>query len=49
MEALLRSAVAYTAPIACNRATAGFILSSHLMAEEYERIVPNLTRTISVR
>jgi methylglyoxal synthase len=49
VKALLRIAVVYNTPIACNRATADFILSSHLMAEEYERIVPNLTRTISVR
>ena len=27
-------------PIACNRASADFMISSPLMAEEYERLVP---------
>jgi methylglyoxal synthase len=35
VKALLRIAVVYNIPIACNRATADFILSSPLMAEEY--------------
>ena len=39
VKALLRIAVVYNVPIACNRATADFILSSHLMAEEYPRMV----------
>ena len=46
VKALLRIAVVYNTPIACNRATADFILSSHLMAEEYERIVPDFSRTV---
>lgn len=37
VKALLRIAVVYNVPIACNRATADFILSSPLMAEEYRR------------
>jgi methylglyoxal synthase len=37
VKALLRIAVVYNVPIACNRATADFILSSPLMAEEYAR------------
>ena len=49
VKALLRIAVVYNTPIACNRATADFILSSHLMAEEYERIVPDFARTIGAR
>ena len=49
VKALLRIAVVYNNPIACNRATADFILSSHLMAEEYERIVPDFARSIGVR
>jgi methylglyoxal synthase len=36
VKALLRVAVVHNVPIACNRATADFILSSHLMSEEYE-------------
>lgn len=37
VKALLRIAVVYNTPIACNRASADFMLSSPLMAEEYER------------
>jgi len=37
VKALLRIAVVYNVPIACNRATADFVLSSPLMAEEYTR------------
>jgi methylglyoxal synthase len=37
VKALLRIAVVYNVPIACNRATADFLLSSHLMDEEYDR------------
>jgi methylglyoxal synthase len=42
VKALLRVAVVYNVPIACNRATADFLLSSHLMDEEYERRLPDL-------
>lgn len=35
VKALLRIAVVYNVPIACNRATADFVLSSPLMAREY--------------
>jgi methylglyoxal synthase len=35
VKALLRIAVVYNVPIACNRATADFILSSPLMRENY--------------
>ena len=45
MKALLRLAVVYNVPIACNRATADFLLSSPLMDEEYERRLPDLGRT----
>lgn len=39
VKALLRIAVVYNVPIACNRATADFILSSPLMGHEYVRDV----------
>jgi methylglyoxal synthase len=44
VKALLRIAVVYNVPIACNRASADFMLSSPLMDEEYERLVPDLGR-----
>jgi methylglyoxal synthase len=37
VKALLRIAVVHNTPIACNRATADFILSSPLISEQYER------------
>lgn len=37
VKALLRIAVVYNVPIACNRATADFVLSSPLMDEDYSR------------
>lgn len=46
VKALLRIAVVYNAPIACNRATADFILSSPLMLEEYERRMPDQARLV---
>jgi methylglyoxal synthase len=42
VKALLRIAVVYNTPIACNRATADFVLSSPLMEAEYERRLPDL-------
>jgi methylglyoxal synthase len=44
VKALLRIAVVYNVPTACNRATADFILSSPLTAEEYQR--PTGTTTV---
>jgi methylglyoxal synthase len=39
VKALLRVAVAYNIPVACNRATADFLLSSPLLDGTYERDV----------
>ncbi|MCS7248855.1 MAG: methylglyoxal synthase [Anaerolineales bacterium] len=41
VKALLRMAVVWNIPIACNRATADFMVSSPLMESEYERLVPD--------
>jgi methylglyoxal synthase len=41
VKALLRMAVVWNIPIACNRATADFMISSPLMDEEYNRLVPD--------
>jgi len=38
VKALLRIAVLYNIPTACNRATADFLISSPLMTRSYERI-----------
>jgi len=41
VKALLRMAVVWNIPIACDRASADFIISSPLMDSVYERIVPD--------
>ena len=41
VKALLRMAVVWNIPIACNRATADFMISSPLMDDVYERLVPD--------
>lgn len=51
VKALLRMAVVWNIPIACNRASADFMISSPLMDGEYDRLVPDYdghrTRTIA--
>jgi methylglyoxal synthase len=41
IKALLRLAAVWNIPVATNRATADFLISSPLMAGEYDRIVPD--------
>lgn len=41
VKALLRIAVVWNIPIACNRSSADFIFSSHLMEERYTRLTPD--------
>ena len=49
VKALLRIAVVWNIPVACNRASADFIVSSHLMSEDYQRIVPDYEGYVSGR
>jgi methylglyoxal synthase len=46
VKALLRIAVVHNVPIACNRATADFLLSSPLMHQDYERMVAKPGRAL---
>lgn len=47
VKALLRIAMVWNIPIACNRASADFMISSPLMTGEYERNVPDYAEYIS--
>ena len=41
VKALLRIAVVWNIPVACNRASADFIFASPLLAEPYQRLLPD--------
>jgi len=41
IKALLRLAVVWNIPLACNRATADFLFSSSLLHSDYQRRMPN--------
>jgi len=41
VKALLRIAVVWNVPMACNRASADFVISSALMSRTYDRLVPD--------
>ena len=41
VKALLRIAVVWNIPVACNRSSADFMISSPLMSGEYPRILPD--------
>ncbi|MBL8064213.1 MAG: methylglyoxal synthase [Anaerolineales bacterium] len=47
VKALLRMAVVWNIPIACNRASADFMISSPLMDGEYDRLVPDYENYVS--
>lgn len=41
VKALLRIAVVWNIPVACDRATADYVISSPLMTGQYERLLPD--------
>ena len=41
VKALIRIAVVWNIPVACNRASADFMISSPLMSTKYQRLVPD--------
>jgi methylglyoxal synthase len=47
VKALLRLAVAWNIPVACNRASADFVISSPLFARRYDRLQPDFARSSS--
>lgn len=47
VKALLRLAVVWNVPVACNRATADFLISSPLMSSEYQRALPDFDAHIN--
>ncbi len=47
VKALLRIAVLYNVPTACNRATADFIVSSSLLNEQYTSVLKDYSRYIT--
>lgn len=49
VKALLRIAAVWNIPVACNRASADFLLSSPLMSQEYVRETPDYERYLSER
>ena len=49
VKALLRIAVLYNIPIACNRSTADFLISSPLLNEAYEPVIKDYTDYINRR
>jgi methylglyoxal synthase len=46
VKALLRIAVGWNIPVACNRASADFMISSPLMSEPYQGLLPNYRKLV---
>ncbi len=46
VKALLRIAVVWNIPVACNRSSADFMISSSLMDVPYERLLPDYNETV---
>jgi methylglyoxal synthase len=44
VKALFRIAAVWNVPVACNRASADFIISSPLMSTRYERLIPDYSK-----
>jgi|HubBroStandDraft_5_1064220.scaffolds.fasta_scaffold06616_3 methylglyoxal synthase len=44
VKALLRLAVVWNIPVACNRASADFLISSPLLGRSYDRMTPDFSR-----
>jgi methylglyoxal synthase len=49
VKALLRMSVLYNIPVACNRSSADFIISSSLFDEEYDPVIKDYSKYISRR
>jgi methylglyoxal synthase len=47
VKALLRLAVAWNLPMACDRSTADFLMTSRFMQEEYSYELPNYTHYLN--
>ena len=47
VKALLRISVLYNIPMACNRSTADFMISSPLLEEKYERVLKDYSKYIN--
>jgi methylglyoxal synthase len=47
VKALLRIGVVYNIPVACNRASADFMISSNLLDEEYDRFLVDYSKRVT--
>ncbi len=47
IKALLRLAAVWNIPVACNRATADFLISSQLFQEKYQKVLPDYSEYLN--